>query len=351
MIKLTQRQKQIHSFISKEIEIGISDILEHLEKTGIETSRFSVVRDLNVLLENNFVFKTGGGRSTKYREKQHHPLHNYVDIDEYFKTPQEERVLASEYFGFDIFEKVIDVLTKDDLEKIDRLNILFRENIKRISPTIQKLESERFTIELAWKSSQIEGNTYSLLDTEDLIKNKVEAVGHSKEEAIMILNHKKALDFINNNKSYFETISLKKIEELHRLIVGDLGVHYNIRKFPVGITGTNYKPLDNEHQIKEVVTTMINLINTTEHPASKALLALTLISYIQPFEDGNKRTARLLANGLLIAYNYCPLSYRNVKESDYKKAILVFYESHNSDPIKRMFIEQFEFAVRNYFRS
>lgn len=140
----------------------------------------------------------------------------------------------------------------------------------------------------------------------------------------MILNHKKALDFINENITYFETVSVKKLEELHRLMVEDLDVRYNIRKSPVGITGTNYKPLDNEYQIKEAVQKMIDLINDTEHPIMKAFLALSLISYIQPFEDGNKRTARLLANAVLIAHNYCPLSYRSVKESEYKKRFLYF---------------------------
>jgi len=96
---------------------------------------------------------------------------------------------------------------------------------------------------------------------------------------------------------------------------------------------------------------MINFINNAKHPAIKAFLALVMVSYIQPFEDGNKRTGRLLSNALLLAYEYSPLSYRSVKESDYKKAILVFYETHNLDPLRRIFLEQFEFAVNNYFRS
>ncbi|MBU3969070.1 Fic family protein [Patescibacteria group bacterium] len=351
MIKLTDRQKKILSFISKETEVGMFDILGFLNKDEIKISRFSVVRDLNVLIQNNFINKIGGGRSVKYREVQSHPMHKYVDIDEYFKTSQDDRKLASDSFEFEIFRKLENVFTKENLIKIDDLNKKFRENIKKISKTIKKLETERFTIELSWKSSQIEGNTYSLLDTEDLIKNKIEASGHKKEEAVMILNHKKALDFINKNTNYFEIISIKKLVELHRLIMGDLNINYNLRKFPVGITGTNYKPLDNEYQIKEAIQKMIKLINDTERPIMKAFFALSLISYIQPFEDGNKRTARLLANALLVAHNYCSLSYRSVKESEYKKAVFVFYESHNLDPLKRMFIEQFEFAVNNYFRS
>lgn len=351
MTKLTDRQKKIVDFISREISVQISAILDFLNKGEIKISRFSIVRDLNVLIQNDFINKVGGGRSTKYSVMEGHPLHKYVDIDEYFKTNQDERKLASESFEFEIFKNLENIFTRENLSKVDNLNKKFRENIKQISQTIKKLETERFTIELAWKSSQIEGNTYSLLDTEDLIKNKIEAEGHEKEEATMILNHKKALDFINHNSTYFKVISVKKLEELHRLMVDGLDIHYNIRKFPVGITGTNYKPLDNEHQIKEAIQKMISLINSTEHPIAKAFLSLSLISYIQPFEDGNKRTGRLLSNALLIAHDYCPLSYRSVKESEYKKAVLVFYESHNLDPLKRMFMEQFEFAVNNYFRA
>src|SRR5574344_1024369 len=96
----------------------------------------------------------------------------------------------------------------------------------------------------SWKSSQIEGNTYSLLDTEILIKENIEAKGHKKEEAIMILNHKNALEYIFENRDYFKTITKAKIEELHTILTKDLGVEKGLRKTPVGIVGTNYKPLD-----------------------------------------------------------------------------------------------------------
>ncbi|MFA5773464.1 MAG: Fic family protein [Candidatus Paceibacterota bacterium] len=351
MIKLTERQKKILGFITENTQIGISEILEFINKNELEITRFSIIRDLNILIENNLVKKVGGGRSTKYTPKENDTLHKYIDIDDYFKKPQDERVLISKNFEFNIFEKINNLFTKEQLEKINVLNNKFRENINKISPTIKKLEMERFIIELSWKSSQIEGNTYSLLDTEYLIKNKIEAEGHKKEEAIMILNHKITLDFINKNTSYFKSISIKKIEELHKLITEGLGVNHGIRKSPVGITGTNYIPLDNEYQIKEAIKKMTERINKEVDPIIKAFLSLSIISYIQPFEDGNKRTARLLANAILIAHNYCPLSYRSVKEVDYKKAILVFYESHNLDPLKRMFVEQFEFAIKNYFRK
>jgi Fic family protein len=92
-----------------------------------------------------------------------------------------------------------------------------------------------------------------------------------------------------------------------------------------------------------------DLINNKHSVFEKALLALVLISYIQPFMDGNKRTARIVSNSILMHYNYCPLSYRTVNSLDYKKAMLLFYEQNNLFHMKRIFMEQVAFAVKSYF--
>jgi Fic family protein len=124
-----------------------------------------------------------------------------------------------------------------------------------------------------------------------------------------------------------------------------------IRKHPVGITGTRYRPLDNAHQIQEAVKKSLKAISMFTHPFTQALAAILMVSYIQPFEDGNKRTARLMGNAILVAHTVCPLSFRSVDESEYKKAILLFYEQNNARPFKELFVNQFKFAVENYFRA
>ena len=91
------------------------------------------------------------------------------------------------------------------------------------------------------------------------------------------------------------------------------------------------------------------MINRTENPIEKALIAVLMIAYIQPFEDGNKRTSRILGNALLLASDYCPLSYRSVDEVEYKKAIIMFYEQNNATYFKRLFLEQYRQAVKKYF--
>ena len=115
----------------------------------------------------------------------------------------------------------------------------------------------------------------------------------------MLLNHKDALDYLLEHKGITGEINLRLLEEIHSILIDDLGVGRNIRTRTVGITGTAYKPLDNEHQIKEAMEQMCNIINSKSNGFEKALIAVVLISYIQPFEDGNKRTGRMISNCLL----------------------------------------------------
>lgn len=165
----------------------------------------------------------------------------------------------------------------------------------------------------------------------------------------MLLNHKDALHFVLDHPDYLQQLSVSHIEDIHQLLTKELSVESGIRHRRVGITGTNYRPLDNEFQIREAMQATCQLVNARSNVFEKALLTLVLPSYIQPFTDGNKRTARITSNALLIAHGYCPLSFRSVDSIDYKKAMLIFYEQNNLYAFKRIFMEQFEFAVSEYF--
>ncbi|MEX2483562.1 MAG: Fic family protein [Brumimicrobium sp.] len=165
----------------------------------------------------------------------------------------------------------------------------------------------------------------------------------------MLLNHKDALDFILQHPDYLKVLTVAKIENIHSILVKDLPIDRNIRKRRVGISGTNYKPIDNEFQIKEALQSMCDLVNAKNSVFEKSLFIIVLISYIHPFNDGNKRTARIVSNAILIDKNFCPISFRTVDSIKYKKALLLFYEQKNISAFKEIFIEQFEFAVDTYF--
>jgi Fic family protein len=302
-------------------------------------------------VKKGLVVVHGRGPATKYSLSPQAQVTLPMDIATYFLRDTDERQIQ-EQFNFQLLSDIlpqVSLFTPEETERLNKAQQTFRRHLSEMSELEYQKEMERLGVDLSWKSSQIEGNTYSLLETERLLKEKQTAQGKTKEEAIMLLNHKDALDFILKEPDYLKHISVSRIEDIHSLLTKELGVDRNIRHRRVGITGTNYRPLDNEFQIREALEETCTLINSKENVFEKALLALVLLSYIQAFTDGNKRTARITANAILIAHDYCPLSFRSVDSVDYKKAMLMFYEQNNISAFKQIFIEQFEFAVRIYF--
>lgn len=327
---------------SKELYDGIIDL---------EIGYATIKRILTKLVLDNVVQVQGKGKASKYSIAPTYNLFYPIDLNSYFKKEIDERIIT-ESFNFDLINKVltgVTLFTLDEMLKLTKLQTIFSTNISKLSNEEYKKEMERLAIDLSWKSSQIEGNTYSLLETERLFKEKELATGKTKEEAIMLLNHKDALEFIIENPHYLNPLNVAKIEDIHSLLVKDLGVGRNIRSRRVGVTGTNYKPLDNEFQIREALTDMCNLVNSKDNVFEKALLLLVLLSYIQAFTDGNKRTARIVSNAILFSNGYCPISFRTIESIEYKKAMLLFYEQNNIMEFKKIFINQFEFAVSTYF--
>ena len=329
------------SLSSKEIHDGLKS------KLGYAT----VKRILSKLISENLILPIGKGRGTKYIINPAYELLYPIDVDEYFEKEIDERIIKDSFNFFlipAILSKTALFTTDEQLQLVD-LQKKYNENVSELSELEYRKELERLAIDLSWKSSQIEGNTYSLLETERLLKDKETAQGKAKDEAIMLLNHKEALDFIIENPDYISPLTISTIEDIHSLLTKDLAVDRNIRKRRVGISGTNYKPLDNEFQIREALNELCELVNIRENVFERALLVLLMISYIQPFGDGNKRTARIVSNAILIKNNYCPISFRTVDSVEYKKAMLLFYEQNNISVFKKIFIDQFEFAVKTYF--
>lgn len=350
MIKseLTKRQIFILQTIGVLGEASNQEILEKVSFNFDKVSRITVIRDLNCLLKRKLIKKSGKGRGIVYRANI--PLlGRFFDVNDYFSKEPDKREIKKGWLDFSDSSIWKNLLSAKEIASVFALTKRYHDHLSKYTPTQIKRELERITVEFSWKSSRIEGNTYTLLDTERLIKEHTEAKGKTHAEAVMILNHKKALEYAWANPKDFRTISLRKIEDLHSLISADLGIQKGLRKRGVGIIGTAYKPIDNIFQIREALENLCNLINGFEDPFLKALAAVAGISHIQPFEDGNKRTSRLVGNALLIANNYCPLSYRSADEIEYKKAIILFYEQHSLSLFKKLFIEQYEFAVNNYF--
>ena len=343
----TQIQDEILQFL--ENFPGSSSLQIH---QGIAKASYSTIkRAITNLLKNGLIISEGQRRATKYQLSPGNKILQEIDMDAYFQTEIDERVIQLD-FNIDLIRNVlkkIHLFNEEETVLLKELQTKYKKSIINLSKDIYNKEMERLAIDLSWKSSQIEGNTYSLLETELLLKEKITASGKTKDEATMLLNHKEAIDFLIEHPDYLIPLRISNIEDIHRILMKDLPVDKNVRKYRVGITGTNYKPLDNEFQIRDALNEMCDLINLKEDVFEKSLLALVLISYIQPFVDGNKRTARIVSNAILMANQYCPISFRTINSIDYKKAMLIFYEQNNISAFKKIYIDQYSFAVNNYF--
>lgn len=318
---------------------------------AFEGSDATMKRLLSTAIQSGDVVAEGKARATRYRLSPQAHLLMPLNLDTYFALDVDERQVQT-FFNFELIREQlpsVELFTKEELTHLRELQSEFRQHVDEMTGNEYRKEMERLGIDLSWKSSQIEGNTYSLLETERLLRESKTAAGKTKEEAVMLLNHKDALRFILDNPDYLQELTVGHIEDIHQLLTKELAVDRGLRHRRVGITGTNYHPLDNEFQIREAMRDTCSLINGKENIFEKALLTLVLISYIQPFVDGNKRTARITSNAILIANGYCPLSFRSVDSIDYKKAMLIFYEQNNLYAFKQIFMDQFEFAVREYF--
>lgn len=336
------RYLQYHPMSSrKDIADGMS----------FEGSDATLKRILSAQISAGNIIVSGQGKATCYSLTNACRIAMPIDIDTYFLHDQDERQIQNT-FNFELFTDIlpsVQLFNDEERQQLDAIQAQFKKNMSELSPTTYRKEMERLGVDLSWKSSQIEGNTYSLLETERLLRESKTADGKTQEEAVMLLNHKYTLRFLLDNKDYLQELSVGRIEDVQSMLVEGLETEKGLRHHRVGITGTNYRPLDNEFQIREAVEDTCTIINQRQSVFEKALLVLLLISYIQPFTDGNKRTARLVSNGILLANDYCPLSFRTVDSIDYKKAMLVFYEQNNIVPFKEIFISQYKFAVEEYF--
>jgi len=346
--KSENRTHEIIDFIMSHPKCTSLEILEGL---NLDMSVATLRRKLQTLVAADLINAIGELKSRKYEISNGFEIIRPIDMNQYFEKEIDDRVIQDKFNSGLINDTLqnISIFTNTELDHLKKLQETFTSNLSKLTRSEYKKELERLAIDLSWKSSQIEGNTYSLLETERLLKDKETAAGKTKDEATMLLNHKDALDFIIGNPTYINPLTVSCIEDIHSILVQDLDISRNIRSRRVGISGTNYKPLDNEFQIKEALESMCSLINSKKDVFEKALLPLVLISYIQPFSDGNKRTARIISNAILMNHHFCPISFRTIDSIEYKKAMLVFYEQTNINPFKNVFIGQFEFAVNTYF--
>ena len=187
----------------------------------------------------------------------------------------------------------------------------------------------RLLIDLSWASSRLEGNTYSLLDTRELIEHGTRAEGKSAEEATMILNHKRAIEFLVDSAEDlgFSAIIVRNVHGcLAEGLLKDSAAVGRLRQRSVYIEKSAYLPPQVPQLLEEMFAELLRRASEIEDPFEQSFFVMVHLPYMQPFEDINKRTSRLCANIPFIRENLCPLSFIDVTERDYVDGLLGVYE-------------------------
>jgi Fic family protein len=209
----------------------------------------------------------------------------------------------------------------------------------------------RLLIDLSWNSSRLEGNTYSLLETENLLKFGTSADGKSLLETQMLLNHKAAIELLVEQAgdigfNRYTILSLHA--ELSNNLLPDPAAMGRLRHIEVKIGGSVFYPLAVPQLIEECFDQLLKTASQIQDPFEQAFFSMVHLPYLQPFEDVNKRVSRLAANIPLIQQNLCPISFIDVAEQDYVEATLSIYELNQIELLREVFVFAYQRSAARY---
>ncbi len=209
----------------------------------------------------------------------------------------------------------------------------------------------RLMIDLSWSSSRLEGNTYSRLDTQNLIEFGHAAEGKDQREAQMILNHKAAIELLVGHAEEigFDAFTFFNLHALlSENLLMDADASGRLRTTTVEIGGSVFYPLAVPQQIEDCFRLILDKTSAIRDPFEQAFFVMVHIPYLQPFLDVNKRVSRLGANIPLIKHNLSPLSFVDVPEQAYIEGTLGVYEFNRVELLRDVFVWAYERSCQRY---
>ncbi|MDR7132060.1 hypothetical protein J2X69_004426 [Algoriphagus sp. 4150] len=338
------------------------------EFLSVPIEKRTLQRRLKKLKENNFVYTKGGSHATRYfvknidqtlskTEKLDEPQtiiplsQDGKDVLDLVSSPETQRTpVGYERSFLENYRPNIDsYLSNEEKRKLGEWGKTKDEN--QPAGTYAREILNRLLIDLSWNSSRLEGNTYSLLDTELLIHEGQAANNKSAKETQMILNHKEAIEFLveSSNEADFNRYT---ILNLHALLSNNLlpnpAASGRLRTFGAGITNSAFAPLGIPQLIEDFFNLILEKAKQIENPFEQAFFILVQLPYLQPFDDVNKRVSRLAANLPFNQHNLAPLSFIDVPEEIYVKGMLGIYELNRIELFKDVFLWAYERSALRY---
>lgn len=365
--------------MGQKAQTEIDDIMIVLQNNPEGLSRGQIAKNLNliinpktlqrrlsILVYNGRIRKKGEKKATKY-----YPIKKFSNVDkgqlsnnsqdifsvesqnvlEFLDIPlyAREKTSYNRNFLDNYVPNKTAYLSKDVQKTLFLEGKRFDEVMK--AGTYARQICQRLLIDLSYNSSRLEGNTYSRLDTQMLVEQGITAEGKVNEETVMIMNHKEAILFLVENAEDIQLNSLT-VRNLHHLLSQDLlanpGACGNIRTVEVDIGKSTYKPLNSSHILNELFELILFKAGKIEDMFEQSFFLLVHLSYLQAFEDVNKRTARLCCNIPFIKNNLCPLSFTDVTRDNYTAALLAIYEKNDIRPMLNLYCWAYTRSCEQY---
>ena len=352
--------------------IAIRDIVRQLHPS---VSRRTLQHWLRQLVQAGRVAREGSGRGTVYRPRileldvrartdpssarvqpyavpaELARLHDQVR-QRYLSLPAEQRDRALYRRAFlDGYRPNASAYLSAE-ERAHLLILGQRETSPEPAGTHARRILERMLIDLSWNSSRLEGNTYSLLETQRLLESGHHADGRDSRETQMILNHKHAIQYLVDVVEDGSGLDRAAILNLHGILADNLlpdpAALGRLRSRPVGIGRSAYRPPDVPHLIEECFDRLLAQARAIDDPFEQALFCLIQLPYLQAFEDVNKRVSRLAANIPLVRRNLSPLAFVDVPADCYTDALLLVYERNEIGLMKELFVWAYERSAARY---
>jgi Fic family protein len=310
-----------------------------------EVSETTVWRALKRLVNEGKLEVSGKGPATGYR------LAGAAVVRAHLQQPYNRRRPAS--YKKEFLDRYIPNKTFY-LAETDRKRLL-EAGTPTVSPlptgTYARRILERLLIDLSWASSRMEGNTYNLLETERLIRFGQEASGKDRKEAVMILNHKEAIQYVVENLAAI-TISRPDLFNIHALLsdglLTDPAMAGRLRRMPVGITHSSYRPLGDQFEIEEEFEILVEKAAAIIEPFEQSFFLLVHVPYLQAFEDITKRTSRIASNIPLLKADLAPMSFLTMEDSAYIDGLIGIYELNNVSLLREVYIDAYMTSSENY---
>lgn len=309
-----------------------------------DRSEATVWRVLKALVERGILTVTGRGPATRYQ------IAGIMRVRAHLETPYHRRPPVGHRREF--LDAYIPGRTWY-LDSGERARLAAAGSSPEMLPagTYAKRILTRLLVDLAWASSRLEGNTYEILETERLIEAGQEADGKERAEALMILNHKDAIQYVVDSLQDAD-IDRRTLFDLHALLANGLlydpGLGGRLRRLPVSIGRSTYLPLEDEFDVAAEFEVFLGKAAAIADPFELSFFVLVHLPYLQPFADVNKRTSRVAANVPLLKAGFAPLSFVATDDREYIDGLLGVYELNEVALLKQVYLDSYLSSARSY---